>query len=77
MRWKDMDLELIFVTNTHSHFDHTAGNRPLLDRSGASFLDHRSLIGKGAIELDGERISIHHTPGHTENEICPYRWGCI
>ncbi len=66
---KDMDLELIFVTNTHSHFDHTTGNKSLLDRSGASFLDHRSLIGKGAIELDGEKISIHRTPGHTENSI--------
>ncbi len=66
---KDMDLELTYVTNTHSHFDHTTGNKALLDKSGATFLDHRSLIGKGAIKLDGKEINIHHTPGHTENSI--------
>ncbi len=66
---KDMDLELTYVTNTHSHFDHTAGNKALLDKSGATFLDHKSLIGKGAIDLDGEKITIHHTPGHTQNSI--------
>jgi len=62
-------LKIEFVTNTHSHPDHTMGLKSLLDRSDALYLDHSSLPGKGFIELDGEKIGVYHTPGHTKDSV--------
>jgi len=62
-------LKIEFVTNTHSHPDHTLGLKSLLDRSGALYLDHNSLAAKGFIGLAGEKIDIYHTPGHTNDSV--------
>lgn len=65
-------LELKYVTNTHSHPDHTTGNRDLLEKSRAQFLDFNSLLKQRGIELDGENIEVFHTPGHTRDSVCFY-----
>ena len=62
-------LKIEFVTNTHSHPDHTMGLKSLLGRSGALYLDHNSLPEKGFIELAGEKIGVYHTPGHTKDSV--------
>ena len=38
-------LTLKFVTNTHSHADHTVGTQQLLDASGAEYLDKTRAQG--------------------------------
>lgn len=63
-------LELAFVTNTHSHGDHTCGNQELLDRTGADPLPVSSLPEKKRMILEGNGIRIIHTPGHTEDSVC-------
>jgi hydroxyacylglutathione hydrolase len=68
-------LNLIYVTNTHMHPDHTPGNRDILNRTKAEFLDNRSLRSQKSISLDGERIQIFHTPGHTEDSLTFYTDG--
>lgn len=65
-------LTLKYVTNTHSHPDHTTGNRPLLNHSQAKFLSINTLLQKGAIDIDGENIQVFHTPGHTVDSVCFY-----
>ncbi len=70
-------LELTYVTNTHSHPDHTSGNQALLDRSNAEFLNHRRLIDIGHVTLEGEKIAVYHTPGHTEDSIIFYFKGVL
>jgi hydroxyacylglutathione hydrolase len=62
-------LKIEYVTNTHSHLDHTMGLRSLLDKTGAKYLDHNSLPAKESIGLDGESIKIYHTPGHTNDSV--------
>jgi hydroxyacylglutathione hydrolase len=63
------DLALRYVTNTHGHMDHTVGNKALLDRSEAEFLDNNTLLKDKAIELEGEEIRVYHTPGHTSDSV--------
>lgn len=69
---KDRDLALQYVTNTHSHMDHTTGNRQLLSGANASFLDFDTLVGQKEIRMEDQLIRVFHTPGHTEDSVCFY-----
>ena len=62
-------LKIEYVTNTHSHPDHTMGLKSLIGKSGAVYLDHNTLPAKGFIGLDSEKINIYHTPGHTVDSV--------
>jgi hydroxyacylglutathione hydrolase len=35
-------LRLVYIINTHGHFDHTGDNKPLKDATGAQLLIHRA-----------------------------------
>ncbi len=61
----DRGITIACVTNTHSHHDHTSGNRQILEKTGARFLDFNALVSQGSIELNQESIKVYHTPGHT------------
>lgn len=63
-------LELKIVTNTHSHADHTSGNRKTLKRSNAVYIDTQTLYEKKNINIEGEKLKILHTPGHTLDSFC-------
>ena len=39
---RDQTLTVKYIVNTHSHFDHTAGNKKLKDATGAPLLIHRA-----------------------------------
>lgn len=58
-----------YVTNTHSHHDHTLGNAALLQKTGAQFIDCRQIRSDQTISLDTERVDVFHTPGHTEDSV--------
>jgi hydroxyacylglutathione hydrolase len=36
------ELRLVYIINTHGHFDHTGGNKGLKDATGAQLLIHRA-----------------------------------
>lgn len=63
-------LNLLFVTNTHKHPDHTSGNSALLNRSNARFLRYEDIINMEGIGLEGQTINVYKTPGHTDDSIC-------
>ncbi|HOW56626.1 MAG TPA: MBL fold metallo-hydrolase [Smithellaceae bacterium] len=63
-------LTLSLVTNTHRHSDHTQGNAYLLTATQAQFLDYPNLADNKEISLDGEKILIYRTPGHTDDSVC-------
>ncbi|MBN1665097.1 MAG: MBL fold metallo-hydrolase [Deltaproteobacteria bacterium] len=65
-------LILSWIANTHGHFDHTGGNNALLKKAKAKLLTVYELMQKGEFELEGDKIQIFHTPGHTEDSICFY-----
>lgn len=67
---RENNIEIAWVANTHSHQDHTLGNGLLLEKTGASFLDCRSMVQGQTIDLDGETLEVLITPGHTDDSIC-------
>ena len=62
------NLILKYVVNTHSHGDHTVGNRHLLKDTDARYLDYQTLLNKG-LELDNKSINVIKTPGHTADSV--------
>lgn len=60
-------LTLAHVINTHTHPDHTAGNAPVIRRSGATHLNFQTLLHTGRLDIDGEPLLVHHTPGHMDD----------
>lgn len=67
---KSMNLTLIYVTNTHSHSDHTSGNNHLLKATGADFLKPSIFVDNQQIIIDGQKIIVYQTPGHSDDSIC-------
>jgi len=63
-------LSLSIVTNTHSHFDHTSGNEHLLKATGAKFLSPSVLTDNHEIIIEGEKVTVYRTPGHTDDSVC-------
>ncbi len=59
-------LTLKYVANTHDHQDHTSGNRDLLAATHARLLTGADLPDGRQITLEGGKIRVIHTPGHTE-----------
>ncbi|MBW1845846.1 MAG: MBL fold metallo-hydrolase [Deltaproteobacteria bacterium] len=69
---EEKGVQLKFLTNTHSHPDHTVGNETLLNRTGAIFIDTSTLLKNKKIELDGNDIQVFHTPGHSDDSVVFY-----
>ena len=67
---KTNDLSLEFVTNTHSHYDHTPGNDHLLKATRTIFLNHATLPDNHKIIIEGETVLVYRTPGHTDDSVC-------
>ncbi|MFC1539839.1 MBL fold metallo-hydrolase [Candidatus Latescibacterota bacterium] len=71
-------LKLIYIINTHDHFDHTGGNATLAKSTGAKIAMHESASSHHDINLRDDDIlplgSINlrmiHTPGHTPDSLC-------
>ncbi len=66
------NLTLALITNTHQHFDHTAGNAHLAKATGAKILTCADFHDNKKIDLEGETMTIYRTPGHTDDSICFY-----
>lgn len=79
---KAKGFQITQILNTHEHTDHTAGNAPLVARTGARVLAHAgaaSVIGgvdrglsRGDIIKVGRTVELEalDTPGHTRSHIC-------
>ena len=70
-------LTLLYVTNTHDHRDHTCGNETLMAASGAPLLSGAELSDGAAVTLDGWKIRVIHTPGHTSDSRVFYTGGAL
>jgi hydroxyacylglutathione hydrolase len=68
---KNRGIEIVSVTNTHSHADHTLGNAVLLEKTNAVFMDCRTLEQGQVLDLgQGEGLEVILTPGHTTDSVC-------
>lgn len=73
---EELDLRLVKALDTHVHADHITGLGALRDRTGcitvmgqAAKVDVVSMrVDEGdAIEIDGVRLDVLYTPGHTDD----------
>ncbi len=62
-------IRITHVVNTHTHPDHTHGNASMLSKTGAAYIDMKTLIKTESLELSDKRIRVHHTPGHSEDSV--------
>ena len=79
---EDHQLAAQGVLLTHLHYDHTDGAEAVSQALECPILMHeddafpykgrvdRYLRGGDVLDLDGERLEIIHTPGHTKGSIC-------
>ncbi|HEX5905188.1 MAG TPA: MBL fold metallo-hydrolase [Candidatus Nitrosocosmicus sp.] len=75
---KKNNLQIKFIINTHSHFDHTIGNEQVAKFTGAEIMQHKnSPLDKDKALEDGDRIKfgnsaidVIYTPGHSKDSIC-------
>jgi len=75
---KDQNLIVKYVIDTHSHFDHTAGNEEIKSTFRAKVVAHKLAdIDKDISVDDGDTLSVGkitirviYTPGHTRDGIC-------
>ena len=74
---RERGVTLEMLANTHGHRDHTAGNRAVIEATGARLAGHPDDIPDADLPLtDGERLTVGegtveilHTPGHTPGSI--------
>ncbi|MCX6796170.1 MAG: MBL fold metallo-hydrolase [Candidatus Falkowbacteria bacterium] len=81
--------KLLYLINTHYHFDHTDGNDWLKQKTGARILIHQAeekfinfqpdifLTTGDEIKFGEEKLGVIHTPGHTAGGICLLGKGVI
>ena len=62
-------LFIKYVSNTHSHHDHTSGNNEILEKTSAQFIDCKQFKPDQTLSLDTEILEIIHTPGHTDDSV--------
>jgi glyoxylase-like metal-dependent hydrolase (beta-lactamase superfamily II) len=75
---KDQNLLVKYVIDTHSHFDHTAGNGEIKSAFGAKVVAHKladidkdiSVDDGDTLKLGKIAIRVIYTPGHTRDGIC-------
>lgn len=74
----DLDLDLRWVVNTHSHSDHVMGNDAVVDATGAQVVAHEDSevapdvgLADGDVHRVGDvEMEAIFTPGHCPDHLC-------
>ncbi|MBI2747761.1 MAG: MBL fold metallo-hydrolase, partial [Burkholderiales bacterium] len=79
---RDEGWDITQILNTHEHRDHTGGNGPMVEKTGAKILAHKNAKDKisgiarglaaGDIVRIGKTVELEalDTPGHTMSHVC-------
>ena len=65
-------LEVVYLINTHGHYDHASGNDHVLSRTKAKLLTGGpgGVADEAKVALGIVELTFLHTPGHTPDSIC-------
>ncbi len=74
----ECDGTVKYVINTHSHWDHIAGNDEIINKFNSKLVAHQlskvnktiSVVNGDILKIRNITIRIIHTPGHTPDSIC-------
>jgi glyoxylase-like metal-dependent hydrolase (beta-lactamase superfamily II) len=74
----DNGLNLKYIINTHTHFDHVLGNEKIASKTKAKIVQHSfsnqphdlSVDDGQELTLGLSRLHILYTPGHSNDSIC-------
>jgi hydroxyacylglutathione hydrolase len=81
-RARDKGWEVTQIVNTHEHGDHTGGNAPMIEATGAKLLAHAKAgarikgvdrgLAAGDVIRVGKTVELLalDTPGHTMSHVC-------
>jgi len=72
------NLNIIYIINTHSHFDHISGNEEIIKQTNAKLISYYKSPQKpdipvsenDEITLGNTTMKVIHTPGHCPDSIC-------
>ncbi len=80
------ELTLVYILNTHGHFDHVENDAFFREATGASVVIHRAdvpalhdyaglapdivLEGGEALRVGALTLQVRHTPGHSPGSVC-------
>ena len=65
------NIDLKYIINTHTHFDHIGGNRYFKKVSTAEILNYKNgLRENDIIEIGNINLRVIETPGHSSDGIC-------
>jgi hydroxyacylglutathione hydrolase len=79
---KTKGWQITQILNTHEHGDHTGGNQPMIDATGAKLLAHENAansiegmdigLSAGDVVKVGKTVELLalDTPGHTMSHVC-------
>ncbi|MBB6479636.1 MBL fold metallo-hydrolase [Spirochaeta isovalerica] len=72
-RIRSGNLEILYIVNTHNHFDHVRGNRYFLRKTGAEVRSYITGLREGdKIRFGSEELTVLETPGHSADSISLY-----
>lgn len=66
---KEQTIDIIIITNTHSHHDHIVGNKSLLKKTKAQFLDCKTIKSSRELFIGNEILEVFPTPGHFHDDV--------
>ncbi len=75
---QQLNVNVKYIVNTHSHGDHTSGNAALKEKTHAKIVAHTKsprpkdipVKDQDTLQLGQLTAKIIHTPGHTPDGIC-------
>jgi len=63
-------LDLVEILNTHSHADHTSGNRILARETRAPVADMDEIAARDSFSVGDATVEVIRTPGHSRDSVC-------
>ena len=73
---KNNKYDLVYIINTHRHFDHVKGNKFFTKKTSAEIISYATgLRENDLINWGNIQLKVIETPGHTADGICLYSEG--